>query len=45
VELGERTLAFLEKAIARGMVEDDYSLLYRDFDEIRKAGRRKLRSE
>ena len=32
VELGERTLAFLEKAVARGMVEEDYSLLYRDFD-------------
>ena len=37
VELGESTLAFLEKAVARGMIEEDYSLLYRDFDEIKKA--------
>ena len=36
VELGERTLAFLEKAVARGMIEGDYSLLYRDFEEIKK---------
>ena len=36
VELGERTLAFLEKAVSRGMVEEDYSLLYRDFEEIKK---------
>jgi 3-hydroxyisobutyrate dehydrogenase len=43
VELGERTLAFLEKAVARGMVEEDYSLLYRDFDEIRKTGAPKVR--
>lgn len=35
VELGNRTLAFLEKAVARGMVEEDYSLLYRDFDAIK----------
>ena len=38
VELGEWTLDFLEKAVARGMVEEDYSLLYRDFDEILKTG-------
>jgi 3-hydroxyisobutyrate dehydrogenase len=38
VELAERTFAFLEKAVARGMVEQDYSLLYRDFDKIRKGG-------
>jgi len=43
VELGERTFAFLEKAIARGMVEDDYSLLYRDFDQIRKTKARRRR--
>ena len=36
VELGERTLAFLEKAVRRGMTEEDYSLLYRDFEEIKK---------
>jgi len=36
VEFGERTFAFLEKAVARGMVEQDYSLLYRDFEKIRK---------
>ena len=35
VELGDRTFAFLEKAVARGMIEEDYSLLYRDFEEIR----------
>ena len=38
VELGERTFAFLEKAVARGMVEQDYSLLYRDFEKIKKSG-------
>ena len=38
VELGERTFAFLEKAVTRGMIEEDYSLLYRDFEEIRKSG-------
>ena len=36
VALAERTFAFLEKAVARGMVEQDYSLLYRDFEKIRK---------
>ena len=36
VELGERTFAFLEKAVARGMVEQDYSLLYRDFEKIKR---------
>ncbi len=35
VELAERTFAFLENAVARGMIEEDYSLLYRDFEEIR----------
>jgi 3-hydroxyisobutyrate dehydrogenase len=38
VELGERTFAFLEKAVARGMIEEDYSLLYRDLEEIKKSG-------
>jgi 3-hydroxyisobutyrate dehydrogenase len=37
VEFGEHTLAFLEKAVARGMIDDDYSLLYRDFDQIKKS--------
>ena len=36
IEFGERTFAFLEKAVARGMAEEDYSLLYRDFEEIKK---------
>lgn len=39
VEFGERTFAFLEKAVARGMIEQDYSLLYRDFEKIRKIKR------
>lgn len=39
VEFGERTFAFLEKAVARGMIEQDYSLLYRDFEKIRKTKR------
>ena len=37
VGLGERTLDFLEKAAARGMLEQDYTLLYRDFEEIAKS--------
>lgn len=36
VELGDRTYAFLKKAVARGMIEQDYSLLYRDFEKIKK---------
>lgn len=36
VELADRTFAFLEKAVARGMADEDYSLLYRDFEEIRR---------
>ena len=36
VDFGKQTFAFLEKAVARGMKEEDYSLLYRDYDEIRK---------
>jgi 3-hydroxyisobutyrate dehydrogenase len=36
VEFGQHTLQFLEKAVRRGMVEEDYSLLYRDYDEISK---------
>ncbi|MBO6782652.1 MAG: NAD(P)-dependent oxidoreductase [Alphaproteobacteria bacterium] len=32
----KETSAFLNKAIARGMAEDDYSLLYKVFDEIRE---------
>lgn len=31
----KETSAFLNKAIERGMAEEDYSLLYRDFDAIR----------
>ena len=32
----KETSAFLKKAIERGMAEDDYSLLYTVFDEIRE---------
>jgi 3-hydroxyisobutyrate dehydrogenase len=35
-KFSEATLYYLDKAIAHGMVNDDYSLLYRDFEEIRK---------
>ena len=31
---GEATLAFLRKAVKRGMIEKDFSLLYRDYEEI-----------
>lgn len=34
VSFGERTLTFLEKAIDRGMIEKDFTLLYRDFEKI-----------
>jgi 3-hydroxyisobutyrate dehydrogenase len=36
VALGEVTLAFLQKAVAQGMIDKDFSLLYRDFEKIRK---------
>ena len=36
VQLAEHTLSFLQKAVARGMIEEDLSLLYRDFDQIQK---------
>jgi len=36
VEYGARTFTFLKKAMASGMAEKDYSLLYRDFEKIRK---------
>jgi 3-hydroxyisobutyrate dehydrogenase len=36
VTLGQKTLAFLKKAVGLGMVEKDYALLYRDFEKIRK---------
>ena len=36
VELGEKTLEFIHKAVSRGMIEKDLSLLYRDFDDIQK---------
>lgn len=41
VSLGQGTLDFLEKAAARGMLEEDFSLLYRDFEEIRGNRKRK----
>lgn len=34
-EFSEATLRYLDKAMRRGMAEDDYTLIYRDFDEIR----------
>jgi 3-hydroxyisobutyrate dehydrogenase len=34
VTFGEETLAFLEKAVKRGLIEEDYTILYRDFDQI-----------
>jgi len=37
VTLGRRTLAFLQRAIARGMDDRDFTLLYRDFEQIRRA--------
>ena len=36
VEFGRSTFAFLKKAVARGMIEQDYSLLYRDFEKIKQ---------
>jgi len=39
IEFDERPLAFPEKAVARGMMGDDYSLLYRDFKKIKKTRR------
>ena len=39
-KFAEATLRFLEKAVARGMKDKDYALLYRDFEEIRKSPRR-----
>jgi 3-hydroxyisobutyrate dehydrogenase len=44
VGFGERTLAFLEKAVSRGMTEEDYTLLYRDYDEILKTKTKKERN-
>jgi 3-hydroxyisobutyrate dehydrogenase len=35
------TLDILDKAISIGMQDDDYTLLYRDFDKIRKANSNK----
>lgn len=35
VKHGEATLNFLKKAMAMGMSEKDYALLYRDFEKIR----------
>ena len=36
VTFGKRTLAFLKKAVGLGMVEKDFTLVYRDFDKILK---------
>lgn len=36
IQLAEGTLSFLKKAVERGMIEEDLTLLYRDFDEIQK---------
>jgi 3-hydroxyisobutyrate dehydrogenase len=43
VGFGERTFDFLEKAVARGMIEQDYTLLYRDFEEIARNRSRKAK--
>ena len=40
VNHGEATLSFLKKAMALGMQEKDYALLYRDFEKIRKTKKR-----
>lgn len=37
ITLGEDTLAFLDKAISRGMQDQDFTLLYRDFEKIAKS--------
>ena len=37
VALGRDTLAFLKRAVALGMQDRDFTLLYRDFEKIRKA--------
>ncbi len=37
-EFSEATLRYLDKAVRRGMQEQDYTLIYRDFDEIRAMG-------
>lgn len=34
-EFSEATFHYLDKAIRRGMSEEDYTLIYRDFDQIR----------
>lgn len=36
IQLAEHTLSFLKKAVERGMIEEDLTLLYRDFDQIQK---------
>ena len=33
---GEATLEFLEKAVKRGMIEKDFTLLYRDYEKVSK---------
>ena len=35
-EHGEATLGFPEKAVKRGMIEKDFTLLYRDYEKIVK---------
>jgi 3-hydroxyisobutyrate dehydrogenase len=35
-EFSEATLRYLDKAMRRGMSEDDYTLIYRDFEQIRE---------
>jgi 3-hydroxyisobutyrate dehydrogenase len=36
VSLGERTLTFLKTAVDQGLMEEDFSLLYRDFETMRQ---------
>lgn len=41
VGFGEQTLTFLEKAVSRGLIEEDYTILYRDYEEILKTKAKK----
>ncbi len=40
VNIGRDTLAYLEQAVAQGRSEDDFTLLYRDFEKLAKRRRK-----
>ncbi len=40
VNIGRDTLAYLRAAVEQGRSEDDFTLLYRDFEELGKKGRK-----